>query len=108
MTLGLVAVRTARFEAINYNENSCPGYRHEPESDSWRIPKLSHPAAPFFIFKVTHSKDRGGNRHVRAQSSSKRGNNQPKRLLWLCEPPWESIQMAKRRGQTGPLRIVPG
>ena len=100
MTPGLVAVRTACSEASrssNYNENSCAGYRHELESDTWRIPKLSHPHALFFIFKVTHSKDRGGICHVQVQSSSKRGNNQRKRLLWLCVPPrnrfrWQNVE----------------
>jgi hypothetical protein len=113
MTPGLVAVRTARSEASrssNYNENSCAGYRHELESDTWRIPKLSHPHALFFIFKVTHSKDRGGICHVQVQSSSKRGNNQRKRLLWLCVPLGIDSDGKTSRADcpATPLRIVPG
>ena len=55
------------------------------------------PPSTLLHLQVIHSKDRGGNCHVRAQSSWKRGNNQRKRLLWLCVPPgnrfrWQNVE----------------
>jgi hypothetical protein len=38
-------------QVFDYNGNGCAGYRHEPESDSWRITKLPHRHRLYFYFQ---------------------------------------------------------
>ena len=84
VVLGMASNRSA----LGLQRKSCAGYGHEPESNSWHIPKLSHPHTLCSPSKLNML------RAVAviampgpAQSSSKKGKNQRKRLRRLRVPP---------------------